>query len=174
MPYSTSSAVPSGTPGQALNKARKLAQAQLATLGLQKVGRRTAAMPALIRGNLELISVDDELFFQADQKYMTVRHRNGEVLIEDALKNLETEFTDRLIRIRRNALANILVHQRDRKGRDARFLMIFKGINDRLEIRPSARGGRQKVPKSELSKLGKLSASCNTRARTSSRADQRA
>jgi two-component system response regulator AlgR len=57
-------------------------------------------MPALIRGNLELISVDDELFFQADQKYMTVRHRNGEVLIEDALKNLEPEFTDRLIRIR--------------------------------------------------------------------------
>jgi two-component system, LytTR family, response regulator AlgR len=29
------------------------------------------------------------------------------VLIEDALKNLETEFKERFIRIHRNALANI-------------------------------------------------------------------
>jgi two-component system response regulator AlgR len=119
---------------QALNKARKLTQAQLATLAMETGPQGRSHICARIRGNLELISVDDVLYFQADQKYITVRHRNGEVLIEDALKNLETEFSERFIRIHRNALANIGHISGMEKSRDARFLMVFKGINDRLEI----------------------------------------
>jgi two-component system response regulator AlgR len=83
---------------------------------------------------LELISVDDVVFFQANREYITVRHRNGELLMEDALENLETEFKERFICIRRNALANIAHISGIGKSRDARFLMVFKGIRDRLGI----------------------------------------
>ncbi|CAG2163221.1 unnamed protein product [Oppiella nova] len=42
-----------------------------------------------------------------DQKYVTVRHKNGSVLIDETLKDLETEFADRFIRIHRNALISL-------------------------------------------------------------------
>jgi two-component system response regulator AlgR len=57
-----------------------------------------------MRGNLELIPIDDVYYFQADQKYVTVRHSKGEVIIEESLKSLETDLSDKFIRIHRNAL----------------------------------------------------------------------
>ncbi len=119
---------------QALNKARRLTQAQLATLSMESGPQGRSHICAHIRGNLELISVDDVIFVQADQKYITVRHRNGERLMEDALENLETEFKERFICIHRNALANIAHISGMEKSCDVRFLMVFKGIRDRLGI----------------------------------------
>ena len=43
----------------------------------------------------------------ADQKYVTVRHKNGSVLIDETLKDLEHEFGDAFIRIHRNALVSV-------------------------------------------------------------------
>lgn len=51
-----------------------------------------------------MIPLEDVYYFLADQKYVTVRHRNGSVLIDETLKDLETEFADKFIRIHRNAL----------------------------------------------------------------------
>lgn len=59
---------------------------------------------ARMRGNLELIPIEDVYYFQADQKYVTVRHKKGEVIIEESLKSLETDLSQRFIRIHRNAL----------------------------------------------------------------------
>lgn len=59
---------------------------------------------ARMRGNLELIPIEDVYYFQADQKYVTVRHKNGEVIIEESLKSLETDLSEKFIRIHRNAL----------------------------------------------------------------------
>lgn len=56
------------------------------------------------RGNLELIPIEDVYYFQADQKYVTVRHKEGEVIIEESLKSLENDLSERFIRIHRNAL----------------------------------------------------------------------
>ncbi|HPY40174.1 MAG TPA: LytTR family DNA-binding domain-containing protein [Thiolinea sp.] len=53
---------------------------------------------------MELIPIEDVVYFQADQKYVTVRHNGGEVIIEESLKSLETDLSDRFIRIHRNAL----------------------------------------------------------------------
>ncbi len=41
---------------------------------------------------VELIPVENIYYFLADQKYVTVRHKNGSVLIDETLKELETEF----------------------------------------------------------------------------------
>lgn len=42
--------------------------------------------------------------FLADQKYVTIHHSGGETLIDETLKDLETEFPSLFIRIHRNAL----------------------------------------------------------------------
>ena len=88
----------------------KLTQAQLTNLEKkelmdEKVQRQQIAAKTY-RG-LELIPVENIYYFLADQKYVTVRHKNGSVLIDETLKDLETEFADRFIRIHRNALISL-------------------------------------------------------------------
>lgn len=62
---------------------------------------------ATLGGKLHLIPVRDILYFQADQKYVSVHHRDGEVLIEESLKALEQEFSSQFVRIHRNALVAV-------------------------------------------------------------------
>jgi len=62
---------------------------------------------ARVRGSLVLVSVNDIYYFNADQKYLTVGHTGGEILIEGALKAIEIEFGDRFYRIHRNALISL-------------------------------------------------------------------
>jgi two-component system response regulator AlgR len=119
---------------ESLTKARKLTQAQLATLSRETQNTGRTHICARVRGNLELIPVDEVAYFQADQKYITVRHLKGEVLIEDALKNLESEFDNKLLRIHRNALVHTSYIAGMEKNRDGRFLITFKAIDDKLEI----------------------------------------
>ncbi|WP_423853663.1 LytR/AlgR family response regulator transcription factor [Acinetobacter guillouiae] len=93
-----------------LESVTKLTQAQLTHLEKkelmeEKVQRQQIA-PKTYRG-LELIPVENIYYFLADQKYVTVRHKNGSVLIDETLKDLETEFADRFIRIHRNALISL-------------------------------------------------------------------
>ncbi|ENU59942.1 Autolysis response regulater LytR [Acinetobacter guillouiae MSP4-18] len=93
-----------------LESVTKLTQAQLTHLEKkelmeEKVQRQQIAAKTY-RG-LELIPVENIYYFLADQKYVTVRHKNGSVLIDETLKDLETEFVDRFIRIHRNALISL-------------------------------------------------------------------
>jgi two-component system response regulator AlgR len=88
---------------------------------------------ARVRGNLVLVPIENIYYFLADQKYVTVRHAEGEVLIEDPLKNLETEFTDRFHRIHRNALINLSKVSGMKSENDGSQVM-FKGIDDTLEV----------------------------------------
>ncbi len=55
------------------------------------------------RDGLKLIPIEEVFYFQADQKYTTVKHLKGEDLIEDSLKTLEEEFSANFVRIHRNA-----------------------------------------------------------------------
>ena len=119
---------------KSLAKARKLTKAQIAALNMETNTTGRSHICARIRGNLELIPVDEIVYFQADQKYITVRHVGGEVLIEDALKNFEIEFEDRLIRIHRNALVSTNYITGMEKNIDGRFVVTFKDVDDKLEI----------------------------------------
>ncbi len=56
------------------------------------------------RGRLMLVPVEQVVYLKAELKYVTVRTRQREYLIEDSLTALETEFGDRFVRIHRNAL----------------------------------------------------------------------
>lgn len=56
---------------------------------------------------VELIPTENIYYFLADQKYVSVRHKNGSVLIDETLKELEQEFGNKFIRIHRNALISL-------------------------------------------------------------------
>lgn len=68
--------------------------------------QRTQIVAKTFRG-VELIPVENIYYFLADQKYVTVRHKNGSVLIDETLKDLEQEFGEEFIRIHRNALVSV-------------------------------------------------------------------
>lgn len=67
---------------------------------------------------LHLIPVTEILFLRADQKYVTVRHLNGEDLVDEPLKDLADEFSDRFIRIHRSVLIALAHVDRMVKNRD--------------------------------------------------------
>lgn len=121
---------------EALNKAQRLTKPQLANIqqathALEQ-GRRHLC--ARFRGRLELVPIEEVYYLLAEHKYVTVRYYRGEVLIEESLKALEEEFSNRFLRIHRNALVartQITGLQRDNRGR---LIVRFKHIEDKLEV----------------------------------------
>jgi two-component system response regulator AlgR len=87
-----------------------------------------------MRGNLELIPVEDVYYFQADQKYVTVRYKKGEVIIEESLKSLEADLSEQFIRIHRNALVAKNRITGLGKSDIGRVQVKIGGIDDRLEV----------------------------------------
>ncbi len=118
---------------QVLVSARRTNRAQMAALAEQEEQRRTH-ISARTRRGIELVPVDDVRYFQADQKYVTVRHGEGELLIDETLREIEHEFSDRFVRIHRNALINrdfIEGMERDEEGH---YKVRLRGIDDRLDV----------------------------------------
>jgi two-component system response regulator AlgR len=56
------------------------------------------------RNRTERVPLLEVVYFKAELKYITVRTREREFLIEESLTSLEEEFKDRFVRIHRNAL----------------------------------------------------------------------
>lgn len=56
------------------------------------------------RGKIVLVPIEEVLYLRAELKYVTVRTREHEYLIEESLINLEKEFAVRFTRIHRNCL----------------------------------------------------------------------
>lgn len=96
--------------------------------------RSRTHISAKTRRGIELIPLTEVKFFQADHKYVTVRHEGGEVLIDDTLRDLESEFGDRVVRIHRNALV-MMDHleglERDPSGH---YQVRMRGIDERLDV----------------------------------------
>ena len=101
---------------------------------------------ARVRGSLVLVPIEDIFYFHAEQKYVTVRHTDGEVLIEDPLKSLETEFADRFHRIHRNALVSLARLAGMRSENDG-HQVTFRDIDDTLEISRRHLPGVRKIIK---------------------------
>lgn len=89
---------------------------------------------ATVRNSLKLISVDDIFYFQADQKYVSVRHKEGEALIEEPLKELEKEFESRFIRIHRNALVALQYIEQLLRSEDGKYRVVLRGLDEHLDV----------------------------------------
>lgn len=118
---------------EALAAARRPNRAQLAALG-SGLGHARRHISARMRGELKLIPVEEVLYFRADQKYVTVRHTDGEVLIEESLKSLEDEFGDRFLRVHRNALVAADAVQALERDEQGHACVRLRGCPEALEV----------------------------------------
>ncbi len=84
---------------------------------------------ARTRKGIELIPLNQVVYFIADHKYVTLRHESGEVLLDEPLKALEDEFGERFVRIHRNALVARERIERLQRTPLGHFQLFLKGLN---------------------------------------------
>jgi len=118
----------------ALDAAKRMNKAQLSQLRDNEVGDARQKICVKNRGTLELIAVEEIIYFKADQKYVTLRTAEQEYLIEESLKMLEQEFLNKFVRIHRNALVAQHMLQGLTKNHDGHACINFKDIDDLLEV----------------------------------------
>ena len=117
---------------EALKKAEKPNRVQLAALTRPAAEAGTGPrshISARTRKGIELIPLDQVIYFIADHKYVTLRHEGGEVLLDEPLKALEDEFGDRFVRIHRNALVARERIERLQRTPLGHFQLYLKGLN---------------------------------------------
>lgn len=100
----------------AINKAKKLNQAQLDAL--KPMQSRRSHFSVVERGRVLLVPLEDVIYLRAELKYITIRTRERELLIEDSLTSIEQEFGSHFIRLHRNCLvaqSSIMGYERRRE-----------------------------------------------------------
>jgi two-component system response regulator AlgR len=132
---------------QALDQSVRLNKAQLVALQSEDDSRRSHISARTYKG-VELVSVQDVCFFQADHKYVTVRYVAGEVIVDETLRDLEIEFGDLFIRIHRNALVAKRYIDALIKGGDGQVRVRLKDIDMEIEVSRRHLPGIRKVIKS--------------------------
>ncbi len=117
----------------ALGKAQRVNKAQLAALS-DDGSQRRSHISARTRRGIELIPVDEVRYFQADQKYVTVRHGDGEIIIDDTLRDLEDEFGNQFVRVHRNALVAVRHIAGLDRSSDGHYQIRLKNVQESLDI----------------------------------------
>lgn len=100
-------------------------------------GRAREYLSVAERNRILLVPIRDVVYFKAELKYVTLRTREREHLVEDSLVSLEKEFADRFIRIHRNCLvakAAIRGFERAPGDDDIRWLVLLEGTDEKLPV----------------------------------------
>jgi two-component system response regulator AlgR len=89
----------------ALRHAARISPSRLVKVAeTARIEHRRDQICARLGEQLRLIPIAEIYYFVADQKYVTIKHRGGESLIDESLKGLAEEFAPDFVRIHRNAL----------------------------------------------------------------------
>ena len=118
----------------ALERAGRLTRPQLQKIAAATNDKRRTHIAARRREGLRLIPIEDIQFFFADQKYTTVRHVNGEDLIEDSLRALEEELETSFVRIHRNALVSVRYLERIERNEEGQYFVRLRGCDAPLQV----------------------------------------
>lgn len=121
---------------EALQKVSKPNKLQWKSLNRKEDGTPKARthISSRTRRGIVLVPIGDIYYFRAEHKYVTVRHKEGEVLIEDTLKELESEFGDLFLRIHRNCLiARQYLHSLEKTSSGQQCIRL-RGISETLEV----------------------------------------
>jgi two-component system response regulator AlgR len=118
----------------ALERAGRLTRPQLQKIAAAGNEKRRTHIAARRREGLCLIPIDEIQYFFADQKYTTVRHSNGEDLIDDPLRALEEELEADFVRIHRNALVNVRYLERIERNTEGQYFVRLRGCEAPLQV----------------------------------------
>lgn len=119
---------------KALQSAKRLNRVQLQNIHTEESETQDKHLSVRIHSGVRKIELDDIFYFQAEQKYVTVIYREGEVLIEESLKSLEARFSETFIRIHRNALISKQQLIAIRKDQQGRYLTELKDVDKKIEV----------------------------------------
>ncbi len=91
------------------------------------------------RNRIVLVPVGEVLFLKAELKYVTLRTKAGDHLIEEPLVSIEREFADRFVRVHRNCLvarAAIRGFERIAGGgeEEPHWSVVLEGTAERLPV----------------------------------------
>jgi len=91
------------------------------------------------RNRIVLVPVDEVLFLKAELKYVTLRTRAGEHLIEEPLVSIEREFAERFVRVHRNCLVARAAIRGFERGagadeEEAHWNVVLEGVAERLPV----------------------------------------
>tara|TARA_R110000787_G_scaffold12074_38_gene39375 strand:+ start:8935 stop:9675 length:741 start_codon:yes stop_codon:yes gene_type:complete len=117
---------------EALQSARRPNRAQRPRSQSEDAKPKREFVTATTREGLMRVPAEDIVYFLADQKYTTVCHLHGEVLIEESLKTLEDDFAPWFLRVHRKALVAtrfIAGLERDRGGEQLHWLTMKHASN---------------------------------------------
>jgi len=117
---------------KALAQSVRLNRVQLAAL--QKEDNIRSHISARTHKGMELIPIQHVRFFQADQKYVTVRYGTGEVIIDETLRELEDEFSGRFLRVHRSALVAKEHIEGLVKDDNGQMCIRLRAIDDLIEV----------------------------------------
>lgn len=122
----------------ALRKAQHAGPPAPASLERAHAGPRTH-FSIVERNRIHLVPVASVVYFKAELKYVTLRTREREHIIEESLVSLEKEFSDAFIRIHRNCLvarAAIVGFERAAGGAEdeAHWEVLLDGVPERLPV----------------------------------------
>lgn len=95
---------------------------------------RRRHLSAHYRGGVQTVPIENIVYLLAEQKYVTVRHLEGRMLVDESLKALEDEFLDRFMRIHRNALVATERLVGLERGPEGVNLAVLKGCEERLAV----------------------------------------
>lgn len=118
----------------ALAQADRLTRPQLHRLAVAAGAPRRTHVAVRRREQVRVLPLEDILYFQADQKYTTVRHLQGEDLIEEPLRALEEELGERFVRIHRNTLINAAHVQGIERDAEGRYCVRLRGCAGALAV----------------------------------------
>lgn len=125
---------------QALARCQRLNRVQIGALeAASGVGQRSQRhhISAKTSKGIELIPLGDVRYFLADQKYVTVYYicdgQLREVLIDDPLKDLESDLGEAFVRVHRNALVAVAhIQGLEREEQGARLKL--EGVSDGPQV----------------------------------------
>jgi two-component system response regulator AlgR len=90
------------------------------------------------RNRIVLVPVREIIFLRAEQKYVTLRTRNREHLIEEPLVSLEREFATSFVRIHRNCLVSRAAIRGFERGADGddepHWVVVLDGLEEKLPV----------------------------------------
>jgi two-component system response regulator AlgR len=117
---------------RALSKAEPLTKQQSNVLGKGEQERTHIAVRE--KGRLKLIALADIGFFKAENKYVIVKSREGEYLINETLSQLENNLGNEFVRVHRNALISTRYLEGMEKIDFDKWQVFFREFDEKLEV----------------------------------------
>ncbi len=130
----------------AIERAAVVSQSKLATLSsAEEIPAVRTHLSAIAQGNIRLIAIENIYYLKAEQKYVTAAWPEGEILIDEPLVALETEFSEHFIRIHRNALVAINHIESLRKTGDGQHTIKLNDMPIELTVSRRHYAGVKKI-----------------------------